>query len=420
MTTANPLKRELVFALRNRSLLIWMAVVFLLSSIAVGFGVQEVDHQKQTIQRLLLADQQDRSLESKKLSDWGSAAYYSFHLTYQPPSDFAFAAMGTRDTQPWKHRIRMLALEGQIYERDVGNPSLAVVGRFDFAFLVAFIVPLVLIVLLHDLRTREVVAGRYHLIEANLRRPIVFWGLRASIPTLAIYLCLVLPLLVAGVLEGTDSLTLLLAAAGVLAYVVFWSHVCFLLSAWQKTGAVILMTLVCVWAVCTVVLPMSARYAIDRLIPLPEGAEILLLQRETVNDAWDLPRQTTMNAFFERHPEWSDYEPVESSFEWQWYYAFQQVGDQKTEALSNAYREGRQKRDQIAKWASWLAPPSLIERWLQSLADTDTRAAIRYDQSVRDYHAALRAYYYPKFFGNQPFDKKLLAQTPEFATKPRD
>ena len=34
-----------------------------------------------------------------------------------------------------KHRIRALALEGQIYERDTGNPVLALTGRFDFAFL---------------------------------------------------------------------------------------------------------------------------------------------------------------------------------------------------------------------------------------------------------------------------------------------
>lgn len=39
--------------------------------------------------------------------------------------------MGQRDVQPWKHRIRLLALESQIYERDVGNPSIALVGRFD-------------------------------------------------------------------------------------------------------------------------------------------------------------------------------------------------------------------------------------------------------------------------------------------------
>ena len=62
----------------------------------------------------------------------------------------------------------MLALEGQIYERDVGNPSVALIGRFDFAFLAAFILPLVLIMLLYDLRTSEKTAGRHDLLEATV------------------------------------------------------------------------------------------------------------------------------------------------------------------------------------------------------------------------------------------------------------
>ena len=67
-----------------------------------------------------------------------------------PPSALAFAARGVRDDLPWKHRIRMLALEGQIYETDAGNPELSRIGKLDFAFVAAFLLPLLLILLLHD------------------------------------------------------------------------------------------------------------------------------------------------------------------------------------------------------------------------------------------------------------------------------
>ena len=108
---------ELKFSAKDRTLLLWMAVVLGLSSLSVGFGLSEVHSQKKVIENLILADRQERIAESAKQSDWGSAAYYNFHLTYNTPSNFAFAALGHRDEQPWKHRIRMLALEGQIYER---------------------------------------------------------------------------------------------------------------------------------------------------------------------------------------------------------------------------------------------------------------------------------------------------------------
>jgi len=319
-----------------------------------------------------------------------------------------------RDSQPWKHRIRMLALEGQIYERDAGNPSLTLVGRFDFAFFAAFIVPLVLILLLYDLRASEKAAGRHDLLEATIGQPFSFWLLRASLRSGALYLCLIAPLIIAGIFAGAPPSKLILAGLYIFLYIAFWTLLCFAASAWRKPGSVILISLLSIWVLTAVVLPAIARLAIDRHVPVPAGADILLLQRETVNDAWDLPREATMIPFFERHPEWSDYEPVTSSFEWQWYYAFQQVGDQQTEHLSAAYRDGRLQRARIAAWVSLLAPPSFLERALQSLAKTDLNATIEYEEEVRAYHASLRTFYYPKFFRNQPFDKSLLEDLPKF------
>ncbi|GAB1255944.1 DUF3526 domain-containing protein [Aurantivibrio plasticivorans] len=414
MKSSNAFIRETKFAARDRSLWFWLIVVVALSTISISFGLTEVARQNATLERLVISDQQDRWAELKKQQDWGSAAYYSFHLTYDAPSDFTFAAMGLRDQQPWKHRIRMLALEGQIYERDVANPSVALIGRFDFAFLAAFVIPLVLIMLLYDLRASERTAGRLDLLESTTANTLRFWLTRMSLRASAVFLCVTLPLIVGGLIASTAPGTLFLASCAVFIYIAFWSLICFYVASWKKSSATLLMTLVSAWLTTAVIVPAGARLAIDQLVPVPSGADILLLQRETVNDAWDLPRETTMDAFFERHPEWSNYQPVESSFEWPWYYAFQQVGDQRTEDLANAYRDGRQRRDHLAAWTSLLAPPSLLERWLQKLARTDLESSIHYENSVRAYHQALRDFYYPKFFSAAPFDKSLLAELPKY------
>ena len=405
---------ELKLTSRDRSVWLWMVVVICLSTISVGFGVVEIKRQNSAIESLIETSQQERLAESAKLKDWGSAAYYNFHLTYNPPSTLAFAAMGQRDNQPWKHRIRMLALEGQIYERDVGNPSTALIGRFDFSFLASFIFPLVLIMLLYDLRASELTAGRYNLLESTAAQPGFMWFSRASLRLGGVFLCLIIPMFIAGLLAGSSVKALALVGLIILVYAAFWAFLCYTLAAWHKPGSVILMSLIGIWIITAVVLPTGGRHVVDRLVSLPSGAEILMQQRETVNDAWDLPREVTMQAFFERHPEWSDYEPEEGSFEWPWYYAFQQVGDQKTERLADAYRDGKLQRDHIAAWISLIAPPSLLERTLQSLAGTSLRASITYEQKVRAYHAELRAFYYPKFFRNEPFDKKALKNLPEF------
>jgi ABC-2 type transport system permease protein len=414
------LRREAAFLARDRSVWAWWVVVLCLSVLAVCAGLSEVDRQKATIDRLVEADRADRVAVLDAQKDWGAAAYHSFHLTFDPPSNFAFAALGQRDVAAWKHRVRMLAVEGQIHERDAGHPVLALIGRFDFAFLVAFIVPLVLIVLLHDLRAGERAAGRHDLLISTARHAARLWALRATLRAGGVFAGAAVPLVIAGAGAGTPGPTLLAACGLLLLYLLFWTAVCSGLAAWQQSGEMILAMLVALWIVLSVVVPAAGRMAIDRAVPVPSGADIIMTQREAVNDAWDLPKSTTMTAFVERHPQWAAYSTVNRPFEWKWYYAFQQVGDQKAQALSEAYTTGRQERDRLAGWLAFIAPPILLQRSLQTLARTDQRSSLSYEARVRSFHAALRAFYYPKLFRDEAFDPGQLNALPEFVTGPAD
>ena len=78
----------------------------------------------------------------------------------------------------------------------------------------------------------------------------------------------------------------------------------------------------------------------------------------------------------------------------------------------------------------------LAQKLLSSIAETDTLAAMKYEQKVRDYHQALRQFYYPLLFGNvkqnetngdktqntktkvdkTAFDHKALSKLPKFTT----
>jgi ABC-2 type transport system permease protein len=400
---------------RDRALWAWWIALLCLSTLALAAGSSEVAHQKATIARLVEADRSDRLAALRQQKDWGGAAYYGFHLSVDPPSDFAFAALGRRDDLPWKHRVRMLALEGQIHERDAGHPVLGLIGRFDFAFVAAFVLPLILIVVLHDLRASERVAGRHDLLVATSGRSAPLWALRAFVRAGALLACAGAPLLVAGALSGAAGSTVLAALALVLAHGVFWTLVCAGLAGWRQSAEVILSALIALWILLAVVVPAAGRVAIDRIVPVPSGADIIMTQREAVNDAWDLPKEVTMRAFVERHPQWAAFSEVERPFEWKWYYAFQQVGDQKTEALSAALWSGRLERERLAGWLAFVSPPVLLERSLQRLAGTDVRSAMAYEAKLRAFHAALRAFYYPKLFRDEAFHPAALTALPQFA-----
>ena len=408
------LRREARFVARERAVWACWAVVLLLATLAVASGLHQVAQQRATIARLVEADRADRAAAQQPLRDWGSAAYHGFHFTHDPPSDFAFAALGRRDDTAWKHRIRLLALEGQIHERDAGHPVLALTGRFDFAFFAAFVLPLLLVVLLHGLRASERQAGRHDLLVATAGQPAALWRWRAGLRAAGVFVAAALPLAVGAALAGTAPATLAAALALLAAHVLGWTLLAAAVAAWRRPAELILAALLMLWLLLAVLLPAAGRAVIDRAVPLPAGADILLTQREAVNDAWDLPKADTMAAFVERHPEWAPFATVQRPFEWKWYYAFQQVGDQRAEALSAAYTEGRRTRERWAARLAWLAPPVLLERQLQRLARTDLEAALAYEARVRAFHAELRAFYYPRLFRNAPFERAELDALPRF------
>lgn len=408
------LSREGRFMLRDRAAVVWLALAFALSVAAIAFGIAEVREQRATIAALVEEDAADRANAIAGQSDWGGVAYNAFHLTYAPPSDFAFAALGQRDASPWLHRVRMLALEGQIHEADTRNADFGLIGRFDFAFLTATVAPLLLILLLYDLRSAERVAGRHDLLLATAGSERAVWLPRSAVRFGALMLALLVPFWVGAAIEGASAFVVARASAVVLVMLGVWWLITDRLGRRNTAPATILTTLIGVWLALALLLPALAKAAIDARYPVPEGGEILLLQRESVNSAWDIPKQATMEPFLARHPEWAEYATIERPFEWKWYYAFQQVGDQAAGPLARQYRAARLARDAAAGKAALVSPASLLERYFQHLAGTDAGAMIAYEDAVRAYHARLRAFYYPLLFRDEPYDPALLEDLPRF------
>jgi len=412
------MRHELFFLLKDKTALLWITIAFFAALFAVMLGLNEIGQQRAALTELQALDRVEQSIALEGQSDWGGAAYYTYHLTYDPPSDFAFAALGERDISPWKHRIRMLALEGQIYETDADNPDFALMGRFDYSFVAALLTPLLVILLLYDLRSGERSAGRFNLIETSAGKGRYVWAMRTALRLTGLYIALLIPLWIGGAVESTSLSALLGASLALWLYIVFWGMVAYVVAKPNRTGSFNLTYLTGLWFFLCAILPALLVIGVNNSVVLPDGGQIVLTQREAVNDAWDIPKEDTMIPFLAKHPEWTNYAQIEKPFEWKWYFAFQQVGDQTAEELSQAYRQGRSKRDRLAAKFSLVSPASLLQRKLEKLAHTDASASISYEQRIREFHAELRAWHYPRLFEDRDFDVELAKKDlPKFAPR---
>jgi len=414
MISAKDFSREARFVAGNRTTrLTWLALM-VICVLALVLGQAEIQRQIDTIERTQAQDEIERAATLSSSTEYGGAAYAAFSLTWNQPDDAAFLAIGQRDLSPWMLRVRALALEGQIHEADNFNPELSLAGRFDFGFVIAFLLPLFVIVLMYDVYAAEREAGRIPMLTATAARPGKIWSMRIVVLAAGAAAACILPLWVLGSLFGGSPSALLAATEVVLFSLVFWTLLASLIAFGNWSASVSAAVLTGCWLVLALLVPLSGKLIIDSAVPGVDGAQISLVQRETVNGAWDLPKPATMDKFYASHPEWSHSAPVDMPFHWKWYFAFQQVGDETAAPLSQAYRESIAQRDQLTGLVAWLSPPVATTRLMQGIAQTDVDSVLAYEQRIRDHHEQIRRYFYPMLFEEIPFTTDNLTGFPVF------
>lgn len=414
MISSRDFFREARFVAASRTTRLTWLVLAIICALALVLGRAEIQRQIDTINRAQLQDQIERSESINNSTDYGGAAYAAFSLTWNMPEDSAFLAIGQRDLSPWMLRVRALALEGQIHEADNFNPELSLAGRFDYAFVIAFLLPLFVIVLLYDVYAAEREAGRIPMLTSTAARPGKIWATRITVLAAGAAAACILPLWTLGYLFGASTGALLAATGTVLFSLIFWSLLASLLAFGRWSASVSAAVLTGCWLVLALLVPLSGKVIIDNTIAGVDGAQISLVQRETVNGAWDLPKSATMDKFYASHPEWSHSAPVDLPFHWKWFFAFQQVGDESAASLSQLYRDAIAQRDSLTGKVAWLSPPVATMRLMQHIAHTDVESMLSYEQRIRDHHEQIRRYFYPLLFEELPFSRDNLMDFPRY------
>lgn len=416
-------RTELALIVRSRMAMAALALLFAVCAAAVIAGLHAVSLQQATIARALqaqageMAAQADRhNGEGKEAGDTG---YYTFHATWDPPAPLAFAALGQRDIQPYLLRVRLLGLQAQLYESENFNAELALPGSFDFAFVLIYLMPLVVIALMHDLVAGERESGRLRLLIATAAADARgVWSRRILLRGALVLAALALPFLAGAACAGALGWQALAILAVTTLYTALWFGISAWAAARQRSAAASAMLLIGIWIGVTLLLPTSTNTLINRAIPAERGVDLMLAQRQSVHAGWDQPKEATFERFFRTHPEWRGTPPVVGRFHWKWYYAMHQAGDDAVARKAAEYRESLLARQAWTERAGWLMPGVAAQNLLHRLADTDLHAQLVYQDRVTDFHTSLRLYFYPYLFRERPFASSDFDRMPAYTVFP--
>ncbi|KAK0349769.1 hypothetical protein LTR94_031756, partial [Friedmanniomyces endolithicus] len=165
-------------------------------------------------------------------------------------------------------------------------------------------------------------------LEALPRGGAALWRRRTLLRLALLWAALGLPFAIAAVVEGVAVGPILIVLVVTLAYLLFWIALAALVGRFRWSSVANAATLAALWLVLVLIVPTLGNVAINRAVPIAQGAEIALAQREAVNHAWDIPREDTMRRFYAAHPEWADSPPLGPDFHYKWYLAFHQNADE--------------------------------------------------------------------------------------------
>lgn len=190
-----------------------------------------------------------------------------------PPGTMAAVSIGQADAYPFTADIVALGDASMLFKRvwtDIGSPTARAAGRFDLAFVIVFLLPLVVLAVSYDLWSRERERGVAAMV---LSQPVaVDWLI--VIKALARGLVVLLPsaviLTTAAAWAGVrDPAGLTCLALIVLAYGSFWLAVAVMIGLRARRSTEAAIAAGAAWLLLVVIAPSLALAGIDLLAPPP-------------------------------------------------------------------------------------------------------------------------------------------------------
>ena len=227
------------------------------------------------------------------------------HTAVLDPGPLTALAVGQSDLLPYYYDVSIQTNESSFLQNgEIENPLNLLVGRFDLAFVVVYLLPLLILALSFNVLSGEREQGT---LALTLSQPVSVRGVvTAKLAFRAILVMgLALGVSLLGVLFtggfGSPGRVALWCAA-VAAYALFW----FTLAAWVnglgRSSAWNATVLVGAWLLLVVVLPASVNITAGLLHPLPSRVEMITAQREASNEAVN-QRSELLARYLEDHPE---------------------------------------------------------------------------------------------------------------------
>lgn len=301
-------------------------------------------------------------------------------------------------------------------ETTTNNPTLVSAGALDPAFVLAWLLPLVVLAFCYGALTEERERGTAVLLFAT-PVPVGMLLLGKLLPRLA--LLAVPSALVAGLATGTSHdpdalLRALITAGAVLLFTGVWVAAAALVNVGRAGSASAALLLAGGWLVATIGLPAAADSAWAAVDDGPSAALQVSVEREARHVAQS-ERASVLDDFMADHPELStraDEAGVASYKRAVW--ATQDRIEELVAPITAQRDRTRAERARLMDTAALLSPVTALERVLDEVSGRGAARRARFEEAVRAHHERWRSWFVERTLAGDRMEPDELDGAPRF------
>lgn len=319
-----------------------------------------------------------------------------------PPAPLAALSVGQSDLYAQSTQAHLWSTPDKLFaQSEPQNPANLQAGRFDVAFVVIYLFPLLLLACSYNLLSAEREDGTLALL---LSQPVSLIKLIAG-KALARGAWLIGSLVIASLsglsLAGINPAKaenvwpLLLWAALVVGYGMFWLGLAALVNLYNCSSATNALTLVAAWLTFVIVIPSLLNSVGSLLYQVPPRAELIIADRDAGPDVKRDGRRV-LDSFFEDHPELrpaSDRQVNE--FRSMLLMVF--LNNLRSyEPLARRYDETLTRQQSLVRRLGFLSPAVVTQEAMNDLAGTGFARYRGFRRQVNEFVQRQRDYFVPK------------------------
>ncbi len=318
-----------------------------------------------------------------------------------PPAPLAGLSVGQSDLYPYYFKVTSQSRQSFVTNDEIENPGNLLAGRFDLAFVIIYLYPLLILALSYNLISAEREQGT---LQMMMSQPVSLKtfvtgkvGLRALVVlAMAIGFSLTgFALSGANLFEGAVVLRLLLWIAVVAAYGAFWFALAVVVNAFGKNSAANAMALAGAWLFFVLLAPALLNVAVTTLYPVPSRVEMVQATRRATAEA-TAQGSRLLAKYLEDHPELTSGAAADPNDFYTRSIAVQSETERLIQPVIDHFDRQVMGQQRLVDRFRFLSPAIVTQSALNDIAGTSVARYRHFLSLVDEFHAQWKTYFNPR------------------------